>query len=216
MDCFVKFLPWAKGKDTAVISDPVGLRVLLFLEVSSFGVGLISVICHLFLIPSEGCVVKASCFSHETSPSACLSHPSCPNAAAVLLNCFPILPSLGGCAHYALTQIWGSHLCPSCLLSCSCSAVEFLSSLCSRHSPSPVLSLWQTAWDQGQAVVGYKHWDSNRVCLCAHKNVCGGSCLPLGLVLELEAAASILYFSELFCQGVCVVKCIWLSEKAFW
>uniref|UniRef100_A0A2K5RQB9 Secreted protein n=1 Tax=Cebus imitator TaxID=2715852 RepID=A0A2K5RQB9_CEBIM len=25
-----------------------------------------------------------------------------------------------------------------------CSAVEFLSSLCNRHSPSPVLSLWHT------------------------------------------------------------------------
>lgn len=48
-----------------VIFDPVGLRLFLFLEVSSFGVGQISVSSHLFLIPSEGCVVEAFCESYN-------------------------------------------------------------------------------------------------------------------------------------------------------
>lgn len=105
-----------------------------------------------------------------------------------------------------------SHLCPSCLLSCSWSAVEFLSSLCNRHSPSP----WQTVLGAGARLlslgvnvgvaVGYA---------CVHTGMCA-QVLSAGLATPsgVEAAASILFSSELFlCQGVGVIG--WLSKKAF-
>uniref|UniRef100_A0A2I3GCZ8 Uncharacterized protein n=1 Tax=Nomascus leucogenys TaxID=61853 RepID=A0A2I3GCZ8_NOMLE len=58
------------------------------------------------------------------------------NTSAVLLNCFTILPSSENLPLYFVLDSGLSVL--------FCSAVEFFSSLCNRHSPSPVLSLWHT------------------------------------------------------------------------
>lgn len=94
---------------------------------------------------------------------------------------------------YALDT--ASHLCISCLLSCSCSAVEFLSSLCNpRHSPS----LWQTMLGPGPVVViGSRCWGSNRG-VSVHGPVCIVLSASLATPRSMEAAASILFFPELF------------------
>lgn len=88
-----------------------------------------------------------------------------------------------------------SHLCISCLLSCSCSAVEFLSSLCNpRHSPL----LWQTMLGPGPVVViGSRCWGSNRG-VSMHGPVCIVLSASLATPRRMEATASILFFPELF------------------
>lgn len=69
------------------------------------------------------------------------------------------------------------------------------------------------AWGQGQEVVR-KCWGAAG-CVRAHRNVCG--VLPASLVPPrgVEAAAFILFWAVPL-PGVCVIKCICLSKKAFW
>lgn len=168
IDCFCK-ISYHGQKDTTVIFRPVGLRLLFFLEVSSSGVGLISWSCHLFLIPNEGCVVNAFCYSPVTSPSAFWFHPFCPNHCSCSEWLFHLTFSGGACPlSFALDT--GLSLVPSRLLSCSCS-VEFLSSLCNRHSLSPVLSLWQTVLGARGLLLGI-----NIGVAIGHSWVCTGMC----------------------------------------
>uniref|UniRef100_A0A2K6AUY5 Uncharacterized protein n=1 Tax=Macaca nemestrina TaxID=9545 RepID=A0A2K6AUY5_MACNE len=65
------------------------------------------------------------------------------NTSAVLLNCFTILPYPESLPLYFVLDS-GLSVVPELLGQLLCSAVEFFSSLCNRHSPSPVLSLWHT------------------------------------------------------------------------
>jgi len=127
LTAFVKFLIMGQRKRHPSDFSPVGLRLWFFREVGSSGGGLISWSCHLLLIPSEGCVVNAFCYSPVTSPSAyCPNHCSC----SVWLSHRTF--SGGACPLDSVVQT-GLSLVPSHLLSCSCS-VELLSS-CAASIP---------------------------------------------------------------------------------
>lgn len=196
-----------------MIFNPVRLRVLFFLEVCSFGVGLISWSCPLFLIPSEGCVWNAFCYSSVTSPSACWFHPSVLTTAAVLKG-FSILPSLGEHAHCTLSHIHWPLTCAELLAQLFLFfGIPFI--LVQQAFPITCLvTLADCAWGQG-IVVGNQHWDCNRACPGVDMNVCRGLSVSLAYtLLEVCRLLSLNFLNSLY--QVSVIKCVWLSKKALW
>lgn len=63
-------------------------------------------------------------------------------------------------------------------------------------------------------VIGSRCWGSNRG-VSVHGPICTVLSASLATPRSMEAAASILFFPELFlCQGVSIIQ--WLSKKDFW
>lgn len=191
-----------------MIFNPVRLRVLFFLEVCSFGVGLISWSCPLFLIPSEGCVWNAFCYSSVTSPSACWFHPSVLTTAAVLKG-FSILPSLGEHAHCTLSHIHWPLTCAELLAQLFLFfGIPFI--LVQQAFPiTCFVTLADCAWSQG-IVVGNQHWDYNRACPGVDMNVCRGLSVSLATLRGVQAA--VFKLSEFSLLSVCNKMCLAVKE----